>query len=169
EDDEDAVGAHGAGFRDLPRVVEEVLAQDRKGGRRARFPQVVGRALEGGGVGEDREAGGTSRLVGPGMGSGVEIRADESLRGTRLLHLCDEAVAAAGSIDQRTGEGTDCRCRARLGLDRGKRAFGLAAGDLLELVGLYAVEDGHVSAVLVRVARASALVRAAPESMLSAA
>jgi hypothetical protein len=59
-DDEDAVGPPGAGFGDLVGVEHEVLAQHRQAGGGARRQQVFGLALEGGFIGENRQAGGAA-------------------------------------------------------------------------------------------------------------
>src|SRR5699024_1215882 len=57
---QNAVGAQSAGFRDLDRVDDEVLAQHRQGAGRTRLGQVVGIALEELAVGQYGQAGGAA-------------------------------------------------------------------------------------------------------------
>ena len=90
EDDQDAVGAERAGFRHLPGVVEEVLAQDRQVDGGARLGEVAVVALEARAVGQHAEAGGAAGGVGGGERGGVEVVADQALGRARLLDLGDQ-------------------------------------------------------------------------------
>ena len=92
-DDEDAVGAPGARLVDLVGLEHEILAQRRQRHRRARLRQEFRRALEGGRVGQHREAGRAARRIGARQRRRVEIGADQALRRARLLDLGDQPDA----------------------------------------------------------------------------
>ena len=95
-DDQDAIGPQRARFHDLVGLVDEILAQHRQGGRRARLRQELGPALERGRVGEHRQTGGAARLIGFGERRRIEIGADKPLRGAGLFDLGDQRIIAAG-------------------------------------------------------------------------
>src|SRR6056297_4347931 len=170
-DDEDAIRAPGARLGHLVGIVHEILAQHRQVAGGARLSQVVRRALETRAVGQHRQAGGTARRIGLRQRGGVEIFADQALRGARLLDLGDEAVPGLAGLQERPGKGAHGRRVAGLGLDLLDRLRRLRRGDLLELVVPDPVQDGRCGHWASDVALASAArrVRAAPESMLSAA
>ncbi len=97
-DDQDAIAAPGAGFGHLIGIEQEVLAQCRKRRRGAGSGEEFGRALKGWRVGQDRETGGTTRLIGEGKSRGIEVGADQALGGARLLDLGDEAPLSGGDL-----------------------------------------------------------------------
>ena len=151
-DDEDAVGAQRARFRDLVGLVHEILAQHRQCGRGARRDQVVRAALERRRVGQHREAGRAAGLVGARQRRRVEIGADQPLGRARLLDLGDQGIVAARepALD-RPQETARRRGRPGRGLDRGGRPRALRRRDLLALVGFDAGEDvGHRSNLIRR-------------------
>ncbi len=78
DDEENGVGAGGAGLEDLKGVEDEVLAQtgnlDDAGG----LVQVGERALEELLVGEDGESGGPGGLKGAGERRGVKVAANQA-------------------------------------------------------------------------------------------
>ena len=76
-DDEDAIGAPGAGLVDLVGLEQEILAQGRQAGGLAGLREVFGPALERGLVGEHREAGRAALRIGAG-----EATADRNRRGS---------------------------------------------------------------------------------------
>ena len=98
EDDQDAVGAPGAGLGDLVGLEHEVLAQHRQLRRGAGLDQVVRRALEARAVGEHRQAGGAAQLIGAGDLGRVEVGADQALGRAGLLDLGDQRVLAGGAL-----------------------------------------------------------------------
>ena len=77
-DDQDAIGASRARLGHLIRVVHEVLAQRRQRASRARRAQVIERALEGGRVGQDGEAGRSALRISRRQGRRIEIFADQT-------------------------------------------------------------------------------------------
>ena len=89
-DDEDAVGAPGPRLQHLIGVEHKVLAQSRQPGGRAGLSQKFGPALEGGGIGQHRKAGGAARFISLRQGGRIEIGADQAFGGARLLDLGDE-------------------------------------------------------------------------------
>ena len=66
-DEQDAIGAPGARFRDLIGIEHEILAQRGKAAHRARGAEIFRRALEGRRIGEDGKAGGAALLIGHGQ------------------------------------------------------------------------------------------------------
>ena len=59
DDEEEAVGVVGAGFPDLPRIEDEIFAQDWLGDFFAGIAEIFERAAEEFGLGEDGEGGGS--------------------------------------------------------------------------------------------------------------
>ncbi len=141
-DDEDAVGAHRARFRHLIRLVHEVLAQHRQVGCRAGGDEELGRALERGAVGEDREAGGAARLVGPRQRRRIEVGADQPPGRARLLDLGDQGIIAAvePALDRAQKAARRVGALGRL-LHLAKRPRALRRRDLLALIGFDAGEN----------------------------
>ena len=145
-DQQDGVGADGAGAADLVGVDHEVLAQHRDVAGGARFDQVVLAALEELHVGQHRQAGGAMGFIAPGNGGGIEVLPDYASGGTGLLDLGDYRRLARGDLG---ADGTDeiARLRHRLGFGT-HGGIGLlrhGAGDF----GLFDFEDflqdvGHV-------------------------
>ena len=137
-DDQDAVGAPGARFRDLIGLEHEILAQRRQGGRGARGGQEFGLALERRRVGQHREAGRAARLIGARERRRIEVGADQALRRARLLDLGDQRVVAGRelALDRRAGSRAAAGAALAPRFDLGERARALGRGDLLALVGL---------------------------------
>ena len=104
-DQQDAVGTERPGLEDLVRIDHEVLAQRRQLGGAARLAEELVLALEVGLVGQHRQAGGATALVGRGERRRIEVRPDQALAGRGLLDLGDQPVAAGGDRGlQRLGE-----------------------------------------------------------------
>ena len=135
-DDQDAVGAQRARLRHLVAVEHEVLAQRGQLGGGARLRQMLGRALEGGAVGEHGQARRAARRVGLGERGRIEVGADQALGGARLLDLGDERGLAGGDLGlQRRGEAAHGRGLVRVLLHGRERPLGDRVGDLFQLVG----------------------------------
>ena len=79
DDNQDRIGADRAGLGNLPWINHEVLAQHRQRAGGAGGDQVILMALKEWRVGQNRKAGSATRLVSPGMISGIEIGADQAL------------------------------------------------------------------------------------------
>ena len=122
-------GAPGARLQHLIGVEKEILAQDGKRRRLARFDQMLGRALERGRVGQHRKAGCAAGLIGLGELGRLEILADEPLRGARLLDLGDQAEPAF----------VDCPLQRLDETARGRLALDLALQSRARHPTLYAV------------------------------
>ena len=145
-DDQDAVGAMGAGFHHLIGIEQKVLAQHRQIRCRARRHHEVEMALERGRVGQHREARRAAGLIGLGQRRRIEIGANEPLRRRGLFHLGDQRVVAARKLVADRAQKT-ARRRGRLGagFDLGQRMRPLGRGDFLALVGLDLGQDiGHL-------------------------
>ena len=144
-DDEDAIGAERAGLHHLVGVDHEVLAQDGEGGRLARGGQIIGASLEGGRVGQHRQAGGAAHFISARQRRRIELGADQALRRARFLDLGDEGELAFGDARPHSiGE----RPHRRLSLGAGAQgaAIGRRLGgfDLFALIGEDGVEHlGH--------------------------
>ena len=145
-DDQDAVRAMGAGFEHLVGVEHEILAQHRQAGRRARRDHEVEMALEGGRVGQNRQARRAAGLVSLCQCRRIKIGANETLRRRGLLHFRDQRVVAACELfADRALETARRRRRLGAGLNVGKRMRPLGGGDFLALVGLDLGQDiGHL-------------------------
>ena len=93
DDEQNGVGAGGAGFEDLKGIEDEVLAEtgnvDDVGG----LFEIGERALEELFVGEDGERGGSGGLEGAGQGGGMEVAADEPLGGRGFFDFGDDRGA----------------------------------------------------------------------------
>ena len=120
ENDEDAIGAERARLDHLIGIEHKVLAQDREPRRVARGGKISGEPLEGRRVGQDRKAGRAAFLIGTRERGRIEIGADQSLRGARLLDLGNEGVLALGEPrPQRVREGPHRALRLGLGAQGG--------------------------------------------------
>src|SRR5262245_4599162 len=99
-------------------------------------------ALEGGLVGQHRQAGGAAGLIGLGQGRRIEIGANEALRGARLLDFGDQGKMPAGDFAF-DGFGKATRRRRRVGgdLDLVQGAASLGGGNFRALIGDDAAED----------------------------
>src|SRR5215203_4690595 len=141
-DDEDAIGAHRAGFRDLVGLEHEVLAQRRQRGCRASGREKLRLALERRTVGQHRQTGCAASLVPARELRGIEVGANEPRRGAGLLNFGDQRIFAAGDPPF-DGVAESARGGGGLGggLDIGVRARALGGGDLLAFVGLDFLED----------------------------
>ena len=144
-DDQDAVGAMGAGLGHLIGVEHEILAQHRQIGRRARRHHEIEMALERRGVGEHRQARGTAGLIGLCKRRRVEVGTDQPLGGRGLLHFRDQGIFAACELfPDRAHETARRRRGLRKRFDARQRMRALGGGDLLALVGLDLAQDvGH--------------------------
>ena len=144
-DDQDAVGAVGAGFRHLIGVEHEILAQHRQIGRRARRHHEIEMALERRRVRQHGEARRAAGLIGFCQRRRIEIGADQTLGGRRLLDLGDQRIVAAGELVlDRAHKAARRRRGLRQRFDARERMRALGRGDLLALVGLDLGQDiGH--------------------------
>ena len=141
-DDQDAIGAMRARFRHLIGVEHEILAQHGQIGGGARGHHEIEMTLEGGGIGQHREAGRAAGFIGLRKDGRIEIGADQPLGGRGLLHLRDQRVVAARVLAlDRTDEAARRGCSLGACLDLGERLRALGGGDLLALVGLDPGED----------------------------
>ena len=124
DDEQDAVGADGGGFKDLPGIDGEVLAQHRQGDGGTCLAQEVVVALEVLLVGQYRQAGGSALFIAARKRHGIEIGTDDALAGAGLLDLSDD-----GRRRLRIGSSL-----GNLGLDgpgkAARRIFGKALGGL---------------------------------------
>ena len=104
-------------------------------GRLARRGQIFGASLEGGRVGQHREAGGAARLIGARERRRIEVGADQSLRRARLLDLGDQREFACGDArPQGLGEGPHRRRSLGAGAQlAGAQAAALAASTSFRL------------------------------------
>lgn len=104
DDQQNGVGAMGAGFDDLVVVDDEVFAKagDLRGCR-GDF-QVGEAALEEGRVGEDGEGGGAGVLEVGSERLRVEVGANQPFGGGRLLEFCDDRGGVTGGIAERAGK-----------------------------------------------------------------
>ena len=93
-DDQDAVGAVGAGLDHLIGVVDEILAQHRQLGGGAGGHHEIEMALKRRRVGQHRETGGAAGFIGLGQRRRIEVGANQPLGGRGLLHLGDQRVVA---------------------------------------------------------------------------
>ena len=89
-DEQDAVGADGSGFKDLPGIDGEVLAQHRQGNGGACLAQEVVVALEVLLVRQHRQAGSTTLFIAARKRHGIEVGTDDTLAGAGLLDLGDD-------------------------------------------------------------------------------
>ena len=92
-DQQDGVGAGGSGFEQLIAVEKEVLAQQRKRHGGSDGSQIAQVPLKGRLIGQDTDAGGAVLFVDAGDGDGIEIGAEQSGGGRRLLDLGDDPQA----------------------------------------------------------------------------
>ena len=115
DDEQNGVGANGAGFEDLKRVEDEVLAQAGNVDDVGRLLEVGERALKELFVGEDRQRGGAGGLEGAGQGCGIKVAADEPFGGRGFFDFGDDR----GPVD---GGGTK---------SGGKAAGGMGGGSAL--------------------------------------
>ena len=113
DDQQDRVGARGEGLQYLVGVDDEVLAQDRQAGRRARGPQVGQRAAEAGRLGEDRQRGGARALVGADHIRQLDAFADQPSRGRAPLVLGDQRQARARAAPAGTSADRPASIRRR--------------------------------------------------------
>jgi len=89
-DEQDAVGADSSGFKDLPGIDGEVLAQHRQGNGGACLAQEVVVALEVLLIRQHRQAGGPTLFIAARKRHGIEVGADDALAGAGLLDLGDD-------------------------------------------------------------------------------
>ncbi len=148
-DDEDAVGAPGAGFDDLVAVQHEVLAQHGQSCRGAGGGEMLRRALERGAIRQHRK---TRRAAGRVLFRekfGIEILPDQAFRRARLLDLADERELTGGDLcAERIGERPDGRCRPCSRLGGLQRQLGLGGGNFVQLVGGDLLQDvGHAESL----------------------
>jgi hypothetical protein len=145
-DDQDAVGAMGAGFRHLVGVEHEILAQHWQAGCRARRHHEIEMALERGRIGQHRQARRAAGLVGLGQRRRVEIGANESLGRRGLFHLGNQRIVAARKlVPDRAHKTARRRGRLGAGFDLGQRMRPLGRGDFLALVAFDLGQDiGHL-------------------------
>ena len=141
-DDQDAVGLQRPRLGHLPGVVEEILAQAGQVGRVMCGGQIGIVALETGGIGQHRQAGGPPGLIGAGQRGRVEIGADQTLGGAGFLDLGNQAIAGQGGGAQGLFKPARGGGGGGGGVKVGQRPRGLARGNFGQLVGLDAVEDG---------------------------
>ena len=97
-DQQDAVGSDRSRLEYLPFVDDEILAQDRQVALRPRLRQIVVVALEEPAVGQHRQAGRATRLVGACDGCRIEVRPDHALAGAGLLDLRNHCRAGSASV-----------------------------------------------------------------------
>jgi hypothetical protein len=128
-DQQDGVGAMGAGFNDLVLIHDEVLAKAGDGcGGRGEF-EVDEAPLEEGLVGEDGERGGS------GVGEiacerrRVKFGADEAFGGGSFLELGDDGGAGSGSPAEGGGESAG-RVMGGAALEAGEGRPGAARGEV---------------------------------------
>jgi hypothetical protein len=101
DDQQDAVGAHRPRLDHLIRIDDEVLAQHRQAARRARLDQIIGRTLKVLAVGQHRQAGRATRLVGTRDVRRPEVGAQHALGRACLLHFRDHGrLATRNAITQ---------------------------------------------------------------------
>ena len=124
DDEQDAVGTNGGGFKDLPGVDGEVLAQHRQGHSGTCLAQEVVVALEVLLIRQYRQAGGPTLFIAARKRHGIEVGTDDALAGAGLLDLGDD-----GRRRLRIGSGL-----GDLSLDgpgkAARRIFGKALGGL---------------------------------------
>ncbi len=143
-DDEDAIRAPGPRLDHLVGVDHEVLAQHGQRDRRTGVGEEFRRALERRRIGENREAGRPTRLIGLGERDGFEICSDEPLGGRGLLDLGDERWlprCKLGFDGARKGSDAGRAARIlrhdlqRVLCHRGGHFLALVARDFLENIG----------------------------------
>ena len=78
DDNQDCIRANAARFGNLPRVDHEILAQYRQVTGCPRCLQIILVSLKIGCIGENRETGSASGLIGFGMIGGLEIGTDQA-------------------------------------------------------------------------------------------
>ena len=141
-DDQDAVGAVGAGLDHLIGIEHEILAQHRQICRRARRHHEIQMALERRRIRQHRKTRRAAGLIGSCQRRRIEIGADQSLRGRSLLHLGNQRIIAVRQLfPDRTHEAARRRGGPGAGLDVCKRMRAFGAGDLLALVSLDLAQD----------------------------
>ncbi len=143
-DDEDAIGAAGARFRDLVGLEHKVFAQDRQPRGSARLTEEAHFALEARPVRQNGEARRAAVHIGFGERGHIEVGADEPARWAGTLDLGDEpGLALRFRSLQRLQESAPRRgCACRL-LDRRGRVRALGCGDLRTFVLCDLGEDAH--------------------------
>ena len=114
--DQDAVGAVGAGLDHLIGVVHEILAQHRQSGRSARRHHEIEMTLKGRGISQYRKTGRASGFIGTRQDRRIEVGANESPGGRSLLHFGDQRIVAlseflADRIDKIPRRGRSLRQR----------------------------------------------------------
>jgi hypothetical protein len=111
DDEQDCVGAIGAGFEDLEGIEDEVFAEagdvDDAGG----LLQIGEGALKELLVGEDGEGGCAGGLEGLCEGSWVKVAADKALGGRGFFDLCDDGWASLGCALEACAEASRGVCR----------------------------------------------------------
>ena len=170
-DDQDAIGTPGASFGHLIGLVQEILAQCRHLSGCPRLLEKFGSALKAGAVGQHREAGCTSSLIGLGDAGRVKVCADHAPGRAGLLDFGDQAIVAGGApCFDRTAKAAWCRLIVCFGHDFGPWARGFGSGDFLALIGFNLLENiGHWSRPFDIATRRAKVCRARPSSMTAAA
>ena len=169
-DQQHRVGAHGAGFEHLPRVDDEVLAQQRQGDRVAGGAQVVLVALEEVLVGEHGQGAGAGPFVTAGDVHRVEVLADQPLAGGGFLDLGDHRRPAGGHAGvQRFGEAPGLALVVRHGFQFAQAVALLAGLDLLALALDDALQNGSADGCVAHTSSFNAKVNCASSRMRSAA
>ena len=129
-DHEHGVGAGVAGFHELVRFEDEVLAQQRQAATPPEIREDLEAALEVLRLGQDRDGGGSAALILGGERGRIEVRAQDSGRGGCLLDLGDHGR----SLPEQGGLERSYLRRARKPmLHRLGRESLLGAGDLAQL------------------------------------
>ena len=114
DDEQHAVGAHQSGVGDVAGVDREVLAQHRERRGVARRAQVGDRPGEELGVGEHRQAGGTTVGVGAGERRRIEVAVEVALRRRAALDLGDDGqLARVGEGDREAAGGAETAGRGQ--------------------------------------------------------
>ena len=127
-DEQDGVGAVGAGFDDLVLVHDEVLAEARDVGGGGCDFEVGEATLEEGLVGEDGKRGGSGVGEIAGERRGVEFGADEAFGRGSLLELGDDGRAGDGAAE--SGGESAGRVMGGAALEAGEGRPGAARGEV---------------------------------------
>jgi hypothetical protein len=103
-DEENGIGAMGAGFYDLVLVDDEVFAEAGNFGRGRGDFEIVEAALEERLVGENGKRGGSGAFEAGGEGLRIEIGADEAFRRGSFFQLGDDGGTLRGGFAESAGK-----------------------------------------------------------------
>ena len=142
-DDQNGVGTDRPRLGRLPRIDQEILADDGQVDGGACGDQIGVGPPEPMLVGQHRQAGGTAGGIGAGVRGRIEILADHALGGARLLDLGDQREAGRGLRVQRGAKPAWLRDGGDPGVEVAQRGGGLARGDFGALGFENTVENGH--------------------------